>query len=157
MSEIGDWLKACGFARFTEVFEDNERLVFEQDKRERAIRELGKIGGRDAAAALMPVFKDPFVHLHDRAVSAWITMLKGGNTYVRMTTAVALGFLRDETAIHPILQRFEKEPSNEVKALLVVALGRIAQRDVLAAHQELARGVNYMAPNAAIALAMRLQ
>ena len=92
-----------------------------------------------------------------RGTAQLISMLKGGNTYVRMTTAVALGFLRDETAIHPILQRFETEPSNEVKALLVVALGRIAQRDVLAAHQELARGVNYLAPNAAIALAMRLQ
>lgn len=86
-----------------------------------------------------------------------VKMLEGGDTYVRMTTAVALGFLRDETTLNPIMKRFEREQSNEVKALLVVALGRIAQRDELAPHQDLARGVNYVAPNAAIALAMRLQ
>jgi HEAT repeat protein len=57
-----------------------------------------------------------------RGTAQLLTMLKGGNTYVRMTTAVALGFLRDETAIQPILQRFKTEPSNEVKALLVAIL-----------------------------------
>lgn len=61
------------------IIDDNEREVFEQRKRERAIRDLGKIGGAEAAAALVKIFEDPFIHLHDRAVSAWIQMLRGDN------------------------------------------------------------------------------
>ncbi len=67
--------------KWVEVFEDrkNAHDPFEQDKREKAIRELGKIGGTDAARAILDVFEDPFIHLHDRAVSAWIQMLRGSN------------------------------------------------------------------------------
>ncbi len=50
---------------------------FEQDQRAAAIRRLGGVGGPEAAAALLPLFDDPFEHLADHAVSAWITMLRG--------------------------------------------------------------------------------
>jgi HEAT repeat protein len=49
----------------------------EQDDRRAAVARLGKIGGEEAAAALFPLFEDPFVHLRDHAVSAWIAMLRG--------------------------------------------------------------------------------
>jgi HEAT repeat protein len=50
----------------------------EQEKRTAAIRRLGHMGGAEAAAALVPLFDDPFEHMADHAVSAWIAMLKGG-------------------------------------------------------------------------------
>ncbi len=55
----------------------NARDAFEQRERESAIRALAKIGGQKAAAALLPLFDDPFVHLRDHATSGWITMLRG--------------------------------------------------------------------------------
>lgn len=55
----------------------NAKDPFEQDQRERALRDLAKIGGKAAAEAVVPVFRDPFEHLADHAVSAWIAMLEG--------------------------------------------------------------------------------
>lgn len=63
--------------RLVEQLEKHARDPFEQDEREAAIRSLGEIGGKKAARALLPLFEDPFEHLADHAVSAWITMLKG--------------------------------------------------------------------------------
>ncbi|MDJ0976188.1 MAG: hypothetical protein QNJ98_17135 [Planctomycetota bacterium] len=65
--------------RLVETLEEHAREPFEQKKREAAIRKLGGIGGKKAARALLPVFEDPFEHLEDHAVSAWIAMLKGKN------------------------------------------------------------------------------
>lgn len=48
-----------------------------QQTREAALRTLGGLGGRDAAQVVATVMDDPFVHLRDRAVSAWIEMARG--------------------------------------------------------------------------------
>ena len=50
---------------------------FEQRAREAALRDLGRVGGEEAAAIVASVLDDPFVHLRDHAVSAWIAMLRG--------------------------------------------------------------------------------
>lgn len=67
-----------GVAAEVEVLSKNATDPFEQDKRAAAVRRLGALGGPEAAAALLPLFDDPFEHLADHAVSAWIAMLKGG-------------------------------------------------------------------------------
>ena len=54
----------------------NAKDSFEQDKREAAIRALGAVATVEAAAALLPLFDDPYVHIHDCVVSAWINMLR---------------------------------------------------------------------------------
>ncbi len=125
-----------------EILEKNQRLPFEQDKRERAIRNLGKLGGRDAAAALLPVLEDPFVHLHDRAVSAWITMLRGKEAAetqtwltgralsarspaVRAAAATALGVASGAEIQDPLAVALKKEKDGRVLAALARAARRI--------------------------------
>ena len=127
---------------WVEQLEKHRREPFEQDQRERALRELGKIGGRDAAAALLPVFEDPFVHLHDRAVSAWIAMLKGAaaadtQTWltaralssrveaVRKGAAVALGLTSGAEVEGPLAAAVAREKDPEVLAALADAAVRL--------------------------------
>ena len=129
-------------AQQVELLEKNRRLPFEQDKRERAIRELGSIGGKDAAAALLPIFEDPFVHLHDRAVSAWINMLRGGaaaetqtwltgralasrDARVRAAAATALGVGSGTEIQEPLRIAIKKEKDGRVLAALARAARRL--------------------------------
>lgn len=58
----------------------NAKDAFKQRERESAIRKLGDMATIEAADALMPLFEDPFVHIHDHVVSAWIRMLRKNRT-----------------------------------------------------------------------------
>jgi HEAT repeat protein len=71
----------------------------EQEKRTAAVRRLGQIGGAEAAAALVPLFQDPFEHLADHAVGAWITMLKGGNSAETQTWLAREGLASKSPAV----------------------------------------------------------
>lgn len=71
----------------------------EQDKRAAALRRLGQMGGADAAAALVPFLDDPFEHLADHCVSAWITMLKGGNSAETQTWLAKEGLTAKSAAV----------------------------------------------------------
>jgi HEAT repeat protein len=73
------------------VIAKNAKDAFEQDKRAAAIRRIGNLGGPDAVRALIPLFDDPFEHLADHCVSAWIAMLKGDMAAESQTTLVKEG------------------------------------------------------------------
>jgi HEAT repeat protein len=71
----------------------------EQDKREAAIRRLGQLGGAEAAVALVPMFADPFEHMADHAVSAWVAMLKGGRSAETQTWLSGEGLAAKSAAV----------------------------------------------------------
>ena len=120
--------------RLVEVLEKNKRLPFEQRKRESAIRDLGKIGGKDAAAALLPILDDPFVHLHDRVVSAWITMLRGSQASEAQTwlTGRALSD-RDPNVRAAAATALGVGSGTEIEGPLKVAIGKEKDGVALAA------------------------
>lgn len=60
-----------------EALDRHAREPFEQQSREAALRDLGRIGGEEAAKAVVSVLADPFEHLRDHAVSALVAMLRG--------------------------------------------------------------------------------
>ncbi|MDJ0522508.1 MAG: hypothetical protein QNJ90_10615 [Planctomycetota bacterium] len=124
------------------TIEEHERDPFEQRKRESAIRKLGRIGGMDAARALLPLFKDPFVHLADHVVSAWIAMLRGQeasaaqtfltnralndrNPAVRHGVAVALGLTSGPEIEGPLRVAIGKEKDPRALAALADAAARM--------------------------------
>jgi len=124
---------------WVEVLEKNARLPFEQDKRERAIRELGKLGGREAAAALLPLIEDPFVHLGDRVVSAWIQMLRGANSAESQTWLAARGLgSRDPAVRAAAATALGVGSGTEIEGPFKLALGKERDGVALAA---LARAV----------------
>lgn len=113
------------------------RDPFEQRERADAIRDLGRIGGPEAAEALVGVFADPFVHLRDHAVSAFIDMVRGDRAnesvrwlanvglnhrdpQVRRAAATALGFSKAPEAVRGLAARIPRER----EAVVLVAGGR---------------------------------
>lgn len=127
--------------RQVEKIERFAKEPFEQREREAAIRALGRIGGSQAAAALVPLFDDPFVHLRDHAVSAWIAMVEGeraGETLawfskkaakhrsprVRAGVATALGFAKGAPAGALLRARLLKERDEDVLVALLGAVER---------------------------------
>jgi len=130
--------------RWVDVLEDRRiaRNPFEQRQREEAIRELGKIGTKKAAAALLPVFEDPFVHLHDHAVSAWIQMVKGKHgseaqtwltqrgllnrqPHVRRAVVITLGLTSGREIEEPLRVAILKEKDGSVLEALAMAAVRL--------------------------------
>ncbi|MHC5012312.1 MAG: vWA domain-containing protein [Planctomycetota bacterium] len=129
-------------AALVRILDANARKPFAQRERAQAIRDLGRIGGAEAAAALLPLFDDPFVHLRDHAVSAWIAMLKGEaasetlhwiqrraaphrDPEVRRGAAVALGLAAPGGALDVVATRLGREKQAEVLAALLEAHGRL--------------------------------
>lgn len=104
------WAGDPAVAKEVEVLQKNASEPFEQDKRAAAIRRLGHIGGAEAAAALVPLVTDPFEHLADHVVSAWIQMQKGAQAPEAQTFLVksALG---------------HKQPAVRAAAALALGLG----------------------------------
>jgi HEAT repeat protein len=130
-------------AKQVAVLKKFSRDSFEQKKRQSAIRALGKIGGLEAAAALVPLLEDPkeYVHLRDHVVSAWIAMMKGpqaaeSQTWisgralghrapeVRRSAAVALGLTSGAEIEEPLRVAIAKEKD----ALVLAALAEAAMR-----------------------------
>ena len=126
------------------VLEKYARESFEQKRREKAIRSLGKIGGELAAAALVPLLEDPkeYVHLRDHVVSAWIAMMKGSaaaetqtwltgralghrSPEVRRAAAVALGLTSGAEIQEPFRVFLAKEKDARVLAALAQAASRL--------------------------------
>lgn len=125
-------------AKQVEILERHAKEPFEQREREKAIRALGGIGGADAAAALLPVFDDPYEHLADHAVSAWIRMLRGDaaaatddflvhraltdrRAAVRRGAAVALGFSGEAGLLAALAKAVSREKDPQVLAALAEA------------------------------------
>lgn len=107
-----------------ETIEAHAKDPFGQRQREGAIRDLGRVGGAAAARALLPVFDDPFVHLRDRAVSAWIAMVKGERG------AETVRWLSEEALEHRDLR---------VRRGAIVALGFDPRREARARLREVVR------------------
>lgn len=70
------WARDDDVEALVAQLEKNARDPFEQREREAAIRKLADVATPSAAEALVPILDDPFEHLHDRVVSAWIEMLR---------------------------------------------------------------------------------
>jgi HEAT repeat protein len=84
-------------------------------------------------------------------------LLQEKNAYVRMSAVQALGILRDDLALEPLMNHFKSETGPEIKALTVVAVGNILARRPVTALQELARHVNYLLRMPSLQQAIRLQ
>ena len=80
-----------------------------------------------------------------------------GNTRSVWSAVNALGYLRDDGALPPLLARFKREQNDEVRTMIVVAVGRIVQRADLARHHEIAHGLNYLAPGLGVRLVINLE
>ena len=127
------------------ILAEQAKEPFGQDKRKAAIRKLGRIGGVDAAAALLPLFEDPFVHLRDHAVSAWIAMLQGlagpetrnflasralgdRSPEVRRGAALALGAVCGREIQDPLRLAISKEREPAVLGALADADARLREK-----------------------------
>lgn len=82
-------------AKERESLERHAKEPFEQRAREAALRALGKLGGQEAAMAVATVMDDPFVHLRDHAVSAFLAMCSGAKA------AESIGWLCDTALVDP--------------------------------------------------------
>ncbi len=98
-----------------EALRRNAKDPFGQRERERAIRELGLIGGPEAAQAVLALSDDPFEHLADRAVSALGAMLVGP---------------RAEESRRWLIERGLKAPSAAVRRDALLALGGLPGGDL---------------------------
>ncbi len=65
-----------GVAAARDSLDRHAREPFEQQSREAALRDLGRIGGEEAAKVAASVLNDPFEHLRDHAVSSLVAMLR---------------------------------------------------------------------------------
>ncbi len=90
-------------------------------------------------------------------VKGVVALLKEKNAYVRMSAVQALGVLRDDLALEPLMAHFKSESGPEIKALTVVAVGNILARRPVSAFQELAQHVNYLLRMPSLQQAIRLQ
>lgn len=116
---------------------------FEQQVREAALRDLGRIGGEEAARAVAGVLDDPFVHLRDHAISALVAMLRGpraddaaawlvrgglgARTHpsLRRAAAIALGVARRPHAAGPVAAAALREGDPVVAAAMCEACERL--------------------------------
>jgi HEAT repeat protein len=92
-----------------------------------------------------------------RSPKALAALLADSNVFVRISIVHALGHLRDDGGLAPLMDRFKREPNDEVRTMIVVAVGRIVQRGDLAPHHSLARGLNYLHPGLGARLVIGLE
>lgn len=79
------------------------------------------------------------------------------SAWLRMSTIQALGYLRDDAALRHLIAHFRRETDDEVRAMVVVAVGNIVARTLPHAFQDLARDVNYLLHAPGIEQAIRLR
>ncbi len=130
-------------ARERDTLERFAKDPLEQKAREAALRALGRIGGREAAAAVATVMDDPFVHLRDHAVSAWIEMARGPRSAetiawlgsvplldrrspsTRRGAAIALGIAGGVEATNALVAAAKRESEPSVLVAIAAAVERI--------------------------------
>jgi HEAT repeat protein len=78
------------------------------------------------------------------------------NAYLKMTTALALGYFRDDKVVPDILKAFKTEKNNEVRAILTVALGYIVDPNEVPVLKQVATDFNYLLHYPSIDLVLRL-
>ncbi len=117
---------------------------YEQRKRTDAIRKLGGLGTVESTRALETLLEDPFVHVRDATVSAFIALKKrppaareesvkllGGflsrrrRSETRRHLATALGLIGDRAAVPALLAVLHKEKDPLVLAAVAEALSRL--------------------------------
>lgn len=115
------------------------------------LRESNRPELKAAAAAALALTGLP------QDVKGVAALLAENNAYVRMAAVQALGVLRDDLALEPLMAHFKSETGPEIKALTVVAVGNILARRPVSAFQELAQHVNYLLYMPSLQQAIRLQ
>ena len=81
----------------------------------------------------------------------------GNSAWLRMSAIQAMGYLRDDAALRHLIAHYRRETDNEVRAMVVVAVGNIVARTLPHAFQDLARDVNYLLHAPGIEQAIRLR
>ncbi len=98
---------------------------------------LGLAGARGTTADLLPFLAEK-------------------NSYLRLSTILAIGALRDESAVGSLIARFKAETDPETRALILVALGQIADRSDRPVLPSVAEWMNTLVHTPAVDVAIRL-
>lgn len=121
-------------AQHVETLEDFATNADEQGARETAIRKLAALGGKRAAAGLLPALADDFEHIRDHAASAYVALLSSNEAEdvlswmrkkglrhrdprVRAGLYRALGSTGGPTATRMLFERLAKERAPEALAV----------------------------------------
>jgi HEAT repeat protein len=140
------------------VLKKYAKLPYEQRHRERAIRDLGRLGTPDSTRTLEAMLVDPFAHLRDEAVSALIRLkrrpaearapsiallgeLLGRRTQpeTRRHLATALGLIGDRGAVPALVDALAGVKDRETVEAVAVALSRLGDDRGAEALEEKAR------------------
>lgn len=120
---------------------------------------LGMIGDRGATDCLKTVLetvRDPYLQwasatglalLKDTsAIPMVLAKLDDKNRITRESAIRSIAFFREDATLEPILEQFGKEDSNEIRALMVVTLGNIAEAsEDMPVLRKVGRNVNWVA------------
>ncbi|MHC5036876.1 MAG: HEAT repeat domain-containing protein [Planctomycetota bacterium] len=129
------------------------------DARGYACVALGMIGDPAASIYLKTVLKDvnvPYLKwasatglavLGDRtAIPDILGWINDRNRITREYAIRSLAYFRDDTTIEPLMEQFKKERDNEVRSMIVVTLGKIADTsDNIPVLRRISRNVNWLA------------
>jgi HEAT repeat protein len=78
------------------------------------------------------------------ALDALLGSLDDGNHYYRMSAVIAIGRFRDLRAVEPLIRLFEsKEPNDELRAIICVALGNIVEEADIPVLRRVGRYCNF--------------
>jgi HEAT repeat protein len=123
---------------------------------------LGLMGARDNKEAL-PTLRDVLVNGNipelraaaamaltllgeSNAVGELLKAVEEGNSYIRMSIIMAIGYFRDMSTVAPLIKLFESENgmNDEIRAIILTALGYITEEAEQPVLKKLAMHYNYL-------------
>jgi HEAT repeat protein len=131
---------ALGMLKATQAVEELRRVLTKETNPEL----------RAAAAIALANVGDP------QALDILKKALDDKNSYLKMTTVLAIGYFRDDSVVADLIKAYEAEKSNDVKAIIVVALGYIVDPNDVPVLKEVATDFNYLLHYPSIDLVLRL-
>jgi len=80
------------------------------------------------------------------AVEIMIKAVKEGNAFVRENLIMAIGYSRDRRAVRPLIELFETQEgmNDDIRAVILTALGYIAEEAEVPILKNLSRHYNYL-------------
>ena len=115
------WPRSTEIDRLLKEIKSQAKEPFKQRERLTAMRAIAKLGTPEAAAALTELMDDPYEHIHDHVVSAWIRMAGGKRKGDADRARDVRAWMHKKGLAH-------KRPA--VRAGLVTALGMAGRVDV---------------------------